>query len=120
MVFQVAAADDEPRKLTQAVLQITTMLDMFQAELARVLYLRCGDIGQLSSGKRCLEQGTESWAQAVQFVKFYQLLYEKLDGDGVAMRHWMRVEQPPLAGVPHRLIVDDDSLQDVIGHLETL
>lgn len=42
MVFQVTQAVNDPRALTQAVLQIATMLDMFQAELARVLHVNYG------------------------------------------------------------------------------
>jgi hypothetical protein len=58
MVFQITASVDDPRTLTQVVLQVTTMLDMLQAELARVLQVNCGDIGLLSSGRRVIEAGT--------------------------------------------------------------
>ena len=64
MVFQITQAVDDPRTLTQAVLQIATLLDMFQAELARVLHVNCGDVGQLSGGRQVLETGTLSWDQA--------------------------------------------------------
>jgi len=58
MVFQITQAVDDPRALTQVVLQITTMLGLFQAELARVLQVNCVDIGQQSSGRQILEPGT--------------------------------------------------------------
>jgi hypothetical protein len=63
MVLQIKQVVDDPRELTQAVLQITTMLDMFQAELARVLEVNCGDIGQLSCAQKLLEQDSH-WQQA--------------------------------------------------------
>jgi hypothetical protein len=47
-VFEIASAPAQPRKLTRCVLQITALLDMFQAELARVPGVRCGDIGLLA------------------------------------------------------------------------
>jgi len=41
-----------------------------------------------------------------------------MDGGGVAMRHWLRVEDEALGGVPHLLIVDADRLQEVVIYLE--
>ena len=118
MVFEIASIPVEPRKLTQTVLQITAMLDLYQAELARVLGIQCGDIGQLASGRRCLQPDTEAWDRATRFVRFYQLLYRQMAGDGVAMRHWLRIEDRQLAAVPHRLIVDEGRLHDVVRSLE--
>ena len=45
MVFEIGTIPEEPRKLTQTVLRITWMLDLYQAELARLLAIRCGAIG---------------------------------------------------------------------------
>ena len=118
MVFQITQAVDDPRALTQVVLQITTMLDMFQAELARVLQVNCGDIGQLSSGRQILEPGTGSWDQAQLFTRFYRGLYERMKGDGVAMRHWLRVENKTLQGVPHLLMVDENRLAELVDYVE--
>ncbi len=117
-VFQIIAPVTDPRKLTQSVLQITAMLDMYQAELARVLKVHCGDIGELASGKRCLEPDTEPWQQAQLFVRFYQALYRSKDGDGVGMRHWLRIENKDLNGVPHLIVVDDGELARVVEYLE--
>jgi hypothetical protein len=118
MVFEIASIPVEPRKLTQTVLQITAMLDLYQAELARVLGIQCGDIGQLASGRQCLQPDTEVWARATQFVRFYQLLFRRMAGDGVAMRHWLRIEDRQLEAVPHRLLVDEGRLHDVVECLE--
>jgi len=118
LVFQIPQNIEDPRRLTQAVLQIIELLDLFQAELARVLHLKCGDIGELAGARRCLEPGTDAWGQAQLFVRCYRALFERMHGDGVAMRHWLRVTQPGLGGVPHLLIVDDDRLQTVVDYLE--
>lgn len=111
-------AVDDPRRLTQAVLQITELLGLFQAELARILYLNCGDVGQLASGRCCLEPGTVAWQQARLFVRLQQALFTLQDGDGVAMRHWLRVPHPVLGGVPHLLLVDDGRLDDMVRWFE--
>jgi hypothetical protein len=118
VVFEIATETSDPRKLTQAVLQIINLLDMYQAELARVLHLKCGDIGELSCARQYLETGTGHWQQALLFVRFYRLLYDRMGGDGVAMRHWLRVENDGLGGVPHLMIVDDDRLAEVVRYLE--
>jgi len=46
---------NEPRKLTYSVLQVSEMLVMLNAELARVLKLQCADIGALSSAQLTFE-----------------------------------------------------------------
>ena len=113
-----AAAFDDPRGLTQAVFQVTELLGLYQAELARILHLNCGDVGRLASGHCCLEPGTVAWQQAGLFVRLQQALYRRERGNGVAMRHWLRVPHPVLGGVPHLLLVDDGRLDDVVRWLE--
>jgi hypothetical protein len=118
LVYQIAETIDDPRRLTQAVLQIVDMLGPYQAELARVLHLKCGDIGQLASAQQCLEPATPAWEQAQLLVRCYRALYIAHNGDGVAMRHWLRIPEDMLGGVPHLLMVDDDRLADVVACLE--
>ena len=118
MVYQIAESFDEPRRLTQAVLQIVDMLGLYQAELARVLRLKCGDIGRLAAAQQCLEPTTPAWDQAQLLVRCYRALYSVHNGNGVAMRHWLRVTEDTLGGVPHLLIVDDGRLADVVAWLE--
>ena len=118
MVYQIAESFDEPRRLTQAVLQIVDMLGLYQAELARVLRLKCGDIGRLAAAQQCLKPATPAWDQAQLLVRCYRALYSVHNGNGVAMRHWLRVTEDTLGGVPHLLIVDDGRLADVVAWLE--
>ena len=117
-VFPIDDVADDPRRLTQSVLQITALLGLYQAELARVLRIKCGDIGQLASGRRCLEQGSEAWRQASLLVRLYRALYARHNGNGAAMCHWLRVPLVALGGVPHLLLVDEDRLADVVRFLE--
>jgi len=77
-VFEIASVPAQPRKLTRCILQITALLDMFQAELARVPGVCCGDIGLLASGRQCLQPATASWSRAAGFVRFYQLLFDRM------------------------------------------
>ena len=118
MVYQIAETFDEPRRLTQAVLQIVDMLGLYQAELARILRLKCGDIGRLAAAQQSLEPATPAWEQAQLLVRCYRALYIAQNGDGVAMRHWLHIPDEKLGGVPHLLIVDDGCLADVVACLE--
>ncbi len=119
MAFDIQDASSSGRRLTQSVIQIIQQLDMLNAELARVLHIRCDDIGRLTSAKSIIEEGSTQWHYAEQFVRFYQLLHRYKHGDGVAMRHWLRSQNTLLDDTtPHLLIVDDDRIGLVIEHLE--
>ena len=65
MVFEIKTAVDDPRSLPLSVLQIIALLDLYQAELARILHLRCSDIGELAAAQRYLEPDTEAWGLAL-------------------------------------------------------
>ena len=117
-MFEIGQVEDDPRALSQAVLQITALLGLYQAELARILQTECPVIGQLASGRRCLEPGTTGWRQAALLVRMYRALYRTYAGDGAAMVHWLHVHQALLGGVPHRLLVDERRLDAIVDCLE--
>lgn len=100
------------------MLQATALLGLYQAELARVLCINCADIGQLASGRQCLQPGTLAWRQARLFIRLYQALYSLHAGNGPAMCHWLHVPQPGLGGEPHLLLIDDGRLADVVHCVE--
>lgn len=68
---------DDACALTRAVLQMFAMLDLYQAELARILRLKCGEAGELAAAQRELEPAGEAWEQALLLVRFYRALYVK-------------------------------------------
>jgi len=41
-----------------------------------------------------------------------------MQGDGVAMRHWLRVENKTLQGTPHLLMVDENRLAELVDYVE--
>lgn len=114
------AGCDEPRRLSQSVVQAGELLGLYGAELARVLGLHCGDVAGLAAGRRLLEPGSDAWYLGRRWVRFYDLLYQHLQGDGVAMVHWLRIEQPGLDATPLRLLVDEAAMETVIAWLETV
>jgi hypothetical protein len=90
---------------------------MYHAELARILGQQCSDIGELTSGKRCIRKDSEAWRQGVLFIETYHQLFDYFEGDSVAMYHWMRAHNKHLEGTPHFLIVDDGKLQNIYDYL---
>jgi hypothetical protein len=90
---------------------------MYHAELARILGQQCGDIGELTSGKRCIKRDSVAWRQGILFIETYHQLFDYFEGDGVAMYHWMRAHNKQLDGTPHLLIVDDGKLQSIYDYL---
>lgn len=104
--------------LTQAVLQISEMLGIYHAELARVLGLLCPDIGAFAAAKRHLIVNSSAWEQARRFVTMYDLLYQRFAGDPVAMYHWLRTPPPNWHNTPLLAMVDEGRLPDVIACLQ--
>ena len=118
VVFKIKNPFESERRLSQSVIQVTELLGMYNAELARILGQQCGDIGELTSGQRCLKPDTDAWRQAILFIETYHLLFDYFEGDGVAMYHWMRADNKHLDGTPHFLIVDDGKLQAIHDYLK--
>lgn len=108
---------DSPRKLSQAVVQATQLLGMYQAELARILRLQCADIGELANGRWLLQPGTDSWYQAERFIRLFELLYHRKNGDSVAMCHWLRADNANLGTTPLLALVDELRIDEVVGLL---
>lgn len=109
----------DARQLTQAVLQITQMLGMYQAELARVLGLQCGDIGAMASANQVLPEGSSEWEKARQFVMLYERLYRLLGGDAVAICHWLRARHSHFGQSPLLLMVDEGRLDELNTWFDT-
>ena len=107
------------KQLTLSVLQATQLLTILNAELARILRVQCSDIGNLYDAHSILEENTESMTLARKFIYFYNLLHDHLQGDAVAMRHWIRTSNKFLKGIPMLMIIDDDRLDEIIGFLES-
>ncbi len=85
---------------------------------ARILGLRCAEIGRLAERKDCLSPARQEWIQAQLFCRLYQALYTRMDGDGVRMRHWLWRRHPVLQAQPALLMIDAGELARVVRCLE--
>ena len=112
-------SDNSSIELTHRVIFISGQLGLYHAELARILHLQCADIGRLTGGKALLEPATVAWRQAQRLSDFYNLLVERLDGDDVAIYHWLRARNEFMEVEPLLMIVDHDQLEAVIRLLQS-
>ncbi len=106
------------KKFTQAVLQITQMLGIYHAELARILCLQCADIGELSSANKVLSKNSVAWAQAEKFIELYDCLYVLKQGDEALMNNWLRKEHKCFLAAPLYMMVDELKIDEVLSVLK--
>ncbi len=102
------------KNLTQAVLQITQMLGMYHAELARILHLNCADVGEFSEARKVIQKNSEAWEHAQKFVMFYERLFTKCAGNESCMCHWLRKHREDIKGAPLYVMVDELRIDDVL------
>ncbi|MCO6412417.1 MAG: hypothetical protein J5I92_06705 [Thiogranum sp.] len=109
----------DDRQLSLAVVQIGQMLGFYNAEVARILGVKCGDIGALSDGREVIQAGSDAGRRAHALVRFYEALFDHHNGDEVAMHHWLRRDNRHLNGQPLLLLVDDNRIDELVRHLES-
>jgi hypothetical protein len=119
MLLQISDISNDPRRLTQQLVQVLGMLDLYQAELARILHLQCADIARLANGQSLLEPTSNAWALAQKFIRLYQLLYRKFDADGVHTRNWLRRHHRHFNQTPHLMLVDEEGLEILVNYLSS-
>ena len=90
---------------------------MYNAELARILELKCDDIGLINSAQLLLEPGTKAYQNAILFIKMYQALFDKFNGNAIAMYRWLHRKQKSLDNSPHLLIVDEHKIALIVDYL---
>lgn len=113
-LITLAEVNQNEKRLSQAVIQITQLLGIYHAELARILCLNCADIGDIAEGRIFLARNTRQWTQAEKFVLFFELLYRQCEGDEIAMCHWLRRHHGQLRGAPLYVMVDEGRIEDVL------
>lgn len=106
------------KALTQAVLQITQMLGIYHAELARILGLQCANIGELANASAFISKNSASWHQAEKYIELYECLYQFKNADEALMNNWLRKNNRQLQAVPLYLMVDELRIDDVLAFLK--
>jgi ferric-dicitrate binding protein FerR (iron transport regulator) len=109
---------DDPLALSRSLVQIMDMLQLYQAEVARILDVRCADVASLAQARTRLTPHTHAWRQACLLLRCYRALHDECRGDAAAMYHWLHRDLPGVGVTPHRLMVDEQALAAVVAHLE--
>ncbi len=117
-LIKLSSVNQSEKQLTQAVLQITQMLGIYHAELARILHLQCADIGELNNANRTLLKNSTAWQQAEKYIELYERLYISKNGDEALINNWLRKQNSTLQGVPLYVMVDELRIDDVITILK--
>ncbi|MCW8825385.1 MAG: hypothetical protein OQK78_03070 [Gammaproteobacteria bacterium] len=119
MPHRLTAPLSSPHKLSQSVVQAGEMLGLVRAEVARILEFRCENISALYDGRLILEEGTSAYENAALFIRFYQALYDRMEGSEPKMIHWLRGRKRDLDNSPFYLMIDEGKLGLVVKYLES-
>jgi hypothetical protein len=117
MTYRLSDPFSSPQKLSRSVIQAAEMLGLVRAEVGRILGFRCEQFSALYNGSRVLEEGTFAWEQGVLLVRFYQGLYDLMEGDEPRMINWLRRENRTLGNSPFYLMVDEGRLAEVVAFM---
>jgi len=114
-IIKLSDVSYSEKALTQAVLQITQMLDIYHAELARILHLQCADIGELSNANNVISKNSVPWFEAEKYIELYECLYFSYDGNEALINNWLRKKNEKLQAIPLYLMVDELRIDDVLN-----
>ena len=113
-IIKLSDVSYSEKALTQAVLQVTQMLGIYHAELARILHLQCVDIGELSNANNVISKSSASWIEAEKYIKLYEYLYLSHNGNEALINNWLRKKNEKLKAIPLYLMVDELRIDDVL------
>jgi hypothetical protein len=116
-IFKLHKPFLSPRTITQSVLQAGYCLNMYQAELARILQLKCEYIGLINSAQLVLKPGTLAYQNAILFIMLYQTVFDKFNGNAIKMYRWFHRNNNCLDKSPHLLMVDENTLTLIVDCL---
>jgi len=107
-----------PTRLSQSVVQAGQLLGLYRAEVARLLGFQCESIGALCEGRIELIPDTLAWEQALLFIRLYQGLIDRFEGEGPRIYHWLRTDNRELGNSPFLLMIDEGELARVVAFVE--
>ena len=119
-IFRLKQPFLSSRTITQSVIQAGFCLNMYNAELARILMFNCEDIGRINSAQLLLKPGTKAYHQAILFIMMYQGLFDKFNGNAIAMYRWLHRQHKELENSPHLLMVDENKIELVVDFLASI
>lgn len=117
-----AAAESDPRAgtvLTKAALRAAGLLDLTDAQLARILGVSPASLSRLRQN-RLIDPRSKEGELAVLFVRLFRSLDGLMSGDQAAVRAWFHASNRHLGGVPAELVRTIQGLVNVLEYLDAM
>jgi hypothetical protein len=114
----VVAEPSPESVLTKAVARTAGLLEMNQAQLARVLGLSAPTASRLVAGQWQLVQGSKPWDFAALLIRVFRSLDGLTGGDADARRTWLESHNHALGGTPRSLLLETEGLIRVLHYLD--
>jgi transcriptional regulator with XRE-family HTH domain len=106
------------RTLGKAVLRAAALLDMTQAELARMLGVSTATMSRIAAGGYVLAPGQKAWELAALFVRLFRALDALVGSNEAQARAWLDGENLALGAKPRNLIPTAEGLVRAVQYLD--
>ena len=93
-------------------------LNLYRAELARILDLQCPQVSDPEILEEQLENNGCVARNAMRFLYFFAQLQKTFPQDDIAQVHWLRKHHRRLGTTPLLAMVDEQNLEAVIHCLQ--
>lgn len=104
--------------LTEATLKASTILQVSQADLARILGLSPASISRMASGRYLLDPDSKEWQLAALFIRVFRSLDSITGGNDEVSRQWLRNHNTALGNAPSGLLGEITGLVAVVQYLD--
>jgi len=107
------------KNLTMAVVQAAQLLDLYNAEIASILGLKCADIVEMHNSERVIPPASQQGNKARSFITLFNMLDTNHHSNQDAMSNWLRHKQEGLHDTPLSIIVDQDNIESIVSYLRS-
>ncbi len=104
--------------LTQAILRAAELLDLTNAELARILGVSPSYVSKLRSGASTIQAESKTGELGVLFVRGFRSLDAIVGGDERTACNWLRNMNTALSAKPIDLLMSVSGLVAVVEYLD--
>ncbi|WP_242346638.1 antitoxin Xre/MbcA/ParS toxin-binding domain-containing protein [Anaeromyxobacter terrae] len=114
-----ARAPDPGAVLTKATLRAAELLELTDAQLARIIGVSGASVSRLRASARAIDPGAKEGELALTFLRMYRSLNALL-GDAASCRAWFHAENDHLGGTPALLVRSVEGLVNVTQYLDAM
>lgn len=107
------------RVLSRALVRTAGLLELSQAELARILGVSDSSVSRLVGEARQVDAGSKEGELALLLVRVYRSLDALVGGDAQARHAWLRSHNAALNGTPAALLQSAAGLVNTVAYLDS-